>query len=247
MQVILAQHDVNVNAVNAYGQTALSVAAGVGQEKTVDLLLARDDIDVNVEDSHGSTALGHAAMEGHLAVVMQLLARDDIDLMSAGPTTLHLAVGGGHQQVVKLLLEGGSIDVNAEVSGVSALGHAALRGDVEMAELLLSHQDIVLDVADGGHEPFSLEGYRKIMELIRIKRGCVRWYSDIPQCIISLLLLPLPKNLPCPHLLLPMNLLMKLRMRTRGILPILPKNNYLTLLFLFPFLVLLLLLPFVKI
>jgi ankyrin repeat protein len=78
---------------------------------------------------------------------LQALLEDDPNLVFSkddfGHTPLHLAVFGGHKDVVVLLLANKS-DVNAkDDSGMTPLGWATKQGHNELADLLRQH---------GGHE-----------------------------------------------------------------------------------------------
>jgi len=66
-------NDVNPNAVDRHGQTALSVAAWEGHEEVVRLLLGGRGVNRNIADKYGKRALSLAVEKGHLGVVKILL------------------------------------------------------------------------------------------------------------------------------------------------------------------------------
>ena len=85
--------------------------------------------------------LREAAVLGEAETVRALLdggaAVDAAD--TKGRTALGMAVGGGHVEVARLLLDRGA-DVNRQTSaqfGITPLMTAAMRGDADMARLLI--------------------------------------------------------------------------------------------------------------
>lgn len=79
MRLLLARDDVEVNAKEAEGWTALALSAHEGHEGVVKLLLEREDVEINVTNDLGRTALAIAAFKGHEKVVKLLLARKCLD------------------------------------------------------------------------------------------------------------------------------------------------------------------------
>jgi ankyrin repeat protein len=94
----------DVNAKNANGATALFGASYYGNLDVVQALLAKG-ADINAR-SNGATALFVASQEGHFPVVQVLLAKGaDVNAnASDGRTALDAAKGGGHTDVVDLLV-----------------------------------------------------------------------------------------------------------------------------------------------
>lgn len=78
VRLLLSRSDVNVNAKDAGGSTALEWAARGGERRCVELLLSRSDININMEGSKGRTSLTWAVIEGQLYSIELLLSRADV-------------------------------------------------------------------------------------------------------------------------------------------------------------------------
>ncbi|KAH6877362.1 hypothetical protein BKA70DRAFT_1568172 [Coprinopsis sp. MPI-PUGE-AT-0042] len=107
MATVLLNHPkIDVNALNASGTTALSVASVFGAGTAVAFLLTHREIKPNHVDSKGFTPLMFASCTGRKNVVEVLLAdsRVEVHLRSkAGETALDLAQKEGHGDIVELL------------------------------------------------------------------------------------------------------------------------------------------------
>jgi len=163
MLEVLAE-DGALNAVDRFGGTAVTWAAGCGHQDAVELLKAKGaevtlpvavmlgdreatkrllavGSDVNARDRIGRTALMIVCERGQADAVRLLLkkgaevnAKDNF-----GRTALMVAARAGQPDVVELLLEKGA-DANAKDNdGMSALQLAKARGHKEIAELLTAH------------------------------------------------------------------------------------------------------------
>jgi ankyrin repeat protein len=122
-------------------------------------------------------ALFAAAEAGDVAAVHTLLAEGvDPDAWNAShAAALHLAAGGKHTEVVRVLLDGGAdVDRQEEGLGRTALIIALQRYDPETAELLINRgADVTLD--GGGYAPLieaTARGTREMVELL-IGHGAV--------------------------------------------------------------------------
>ncbi|RPA97032.1 ankyrin, partial [Choiromyces venosus 120613-1] len=123
------------NIANNDGRTSLSFAAEFGHIGIVEMLLAMDNIDLNPVDEDSNTPILWAAAgawygeivkgAGRAEIVKLLLDCKGINrnqVNNKEHTLLHMAVKGGREEVVMLLLERGESDLNArDLSGATPL------------------------------------------------------------------------------------------------------------------------------
>ena len=129
-----------VDITNTRGGTAMMYAAVLGDTAPIKLLLARGAA-VNTQSSNGWTTLMIAAVMGHDELVRLLLDHGaNAGLADIyGWTPLMRATYERRLDVVRILLRSGSANVNARNdNGATALHHAALRGELEIAQLLIA-------------------------------------------------------------------------------------------------------------
>ena len=128
-----------INVVDSKGRSVLHIAAQVGQIDMIEML-AEQGLNVNIGGDKGWTPLHYAAACGQLESLHTLLrlgGRKSMTkvVVNAG-TPLHQAVGGGHKDIVSLLLnEGCPINV-VDSKGRSVLHIAAQVGQIDMIEML---------------------------------------------------------------------------------------------------------------
>ncbi|KAH6909754.1 hypothetical protein BKA70DRAFT_1425474 [Coprinopsis sp. MPI-PUGE-AT-0042] len=144
--LLLARHDINLNAVGQGGKTALGWALTNGHQGVATLLLSHPDIDVNAVDNLGFTALMTASTHAREDMVAVLLSYPDVDVNAVdwlGETALIRALRLGRQEVVKLLLSHPHAEVNAvDENGDNPLSRAAEEGWEDIVQLLLDHPSI---------------------------------------------------------------------------------------------------------
>ncbi|KXS97446.1 hypothetical protein AC578_7364 [Pseudocercospora eumusae] len=172
--------DVNNGGDPDHCRPALTAAANEGHEAIVQALISMAAADVNIVDRRlDMTALGLAAEKGHLGVAKTLLGRSGIDVnrKSRGKTALHRAAGGGHWQIVEMLLQHPDIAVNEidEVSYATALHMAITEGHTSVVQTIIEHRDVDMNIKDKiyGHTPIMqaiLTDMRDIMVGILLKR-----------------------------------------------------------------------------
>jgi serine/threonine-protein phosphatase 6 regulatory ankyrin repeat subunit B len=137
---LLERRDLDVNAADDKGDTALHVASDRGHTRIVELLLARPDIQINLRNQLGWSPLTKASFGGHVDVVRRLLARSDAEVNTVdhdGQTPLFHAVSNEQLEVVRLLLaDPRTVRTIANRRGHTALDQARVVGFTEIAELL---------------------------------------------------------------------------------------------------------------
>jgi ankyrin repeat protein len=129
VQQLLGQKDIDVDAQDTQGRSAIVDAAAKGNPEVVKALLAKG-ADINLPDANGRTALMEAAKERHPDIV-EILARSkkpipNLDLQDkvSGQTALMEAVQAGDVRAVKALVAAGAkLDVT-DNSGDTALAQA---------------------------------------------------------------------------------------------------------------------------
>jgi hypothetical protein len=133
-----------VNNSSENGNTALIVAAGMGNVDIVHRLLLVPGIDVNQSNDFDETALVMAALNGHITVVDSLiLAGALVNVSEISGTPLHFAALNGHSDIVERLLLVPEIDINqVDGNGTTALVFANVSGHPEIAEMLRNPESV---------------------------------------------------------------------------------------------------------
>ena len=190
----------DVNQRDSVGLTPLMWAAKYGHEELVKLLLQQKDIQLEISDKrYGRTALSWAAGSGHEGVVALFLSPLFVNPRSIGRrwrkipqvmsrlfgrkyvnpdrpdrghrTPLSWAAEGGHEGVVRLLLEREDVTPDwPDNCGQTPLSWAARKGRGGVVKLLLEREDVDPDRPDNdGETPLSWtawNGHDGIMELL---------------------------------------------------------------------------------
>ena len=158
IEALLQTPELNVNAVNSKGETALHLATKIGDIETMSKLLARNDINVNAQDDKLATPL-HFACVGKIESMKELLKSDKIDVNARdanGMTPLHHVCLLSHEKT-KLLLKHKRIDVNATttidgITGTTPL-HLVFRNLAnvpdKLSKALLKAKGIDVNAVDG--------------------------------------------------------------------------------------------------
>ena len=141
---LLLEKQVDVNAAQGDGATALHWAAYLNDAETTALLI-RAGVEVNAPNNYGVTPLGLASKNGNAAIIEQLVKagadpNDPRHAVNAGETPLMLATRSGQVDAVKVLLNVGA-DINAKETwnGQSALMWAAAEGHGPVVQTLIDH------------------------------------------------------------------------------------------------------------
>ena len=129
----LIQSGADVNARADDGQTPLHVAAEHGSYGGIRILL-KNKANPNIKDKKGRMPI-------QLALGYESAAADDLLAGGADIPDVLVAAVAGRADLVKRFLEKDKAAVNARVGGIgnTALHLAALRGHVNVAEMLLAH------------------------------------------------------------------------------------------------------------
>jgi ankyrin repeat protein len=149
---LLASRDIDVNAGDNAGRTALWWAAFKRHQGVIGQLFAAPGIDINAADNEGRTPLSWATSMEQQGIVGQLLAAPGIDINAAdnkGRTPLSWAAGMQQQGIVDQLLAAPGIDVNAaDNEGRTPLSWAASRQQQGIVGQLLATPSINVNLAD---------------------------------------------------------------------------------------------------
>jgi ankyrin repeat protein len=155
------------------GVSCVHVVAWFGLDGIISTLCEENDEYLDqVETTYFQTPLMYACRRGHTMAVQQLLKLGaDVKIKSGlGLTALMEAVGGGHPEVVGLLLssENGRVVINEpneEKSNRTALMMAVQNCHVEIVQQLLSYSEIDINVQDSGRFTTLIHAVRKHAEL----------------------------------------------------------------------------------
>ena len=147
---LLEVKNINVNANDDEGNTALISATIGGRTDIVEALLEVKYIDVNAHSEGGDTALIRATIGGRTDIVKALLNKQGIDVNIQGKnknTALIIAASNGSTEIVKALLNKQGIGVNIQNNdGNTAAISAATNGHTEIVKALLDKQGIDVNI-----------------------------------------------------------------------------------------------------
>ncbi|KAI1504195.1 hypothetical protein F5X99DRAFT_372815 [Biscogniauxia marginata] len=146
---------VDVNHRDNTGRTIVSWAAGDGMDEVLKRLLQLRDIDVNAKDNRGRSPLSWAAGNGRAAATDLLAQHSKTDKAGAdrdGRNAISWACAGGHLDVLRVLLGGGSgggVD-DEDVDGWTPLAWAIHTDAPDVIEALAATGRVDLDRRDRG-------------------------------------------------------------------------------------------------
>ena len=176
MAVYRGKHDEIAAALGGRPAPTVFEAAALGDAPRVRALVAADPAAVAQRSPDGWPPLHLAAHFGHGDAVDALLeARADVHARSTnseGNQALHAAMAGrATERIITRLLARGA-DVNARAAGDhTALHEAALRGNLEIAQLLLAHGADATIRNQDGHTPLDVAQAKGHAALARRLRG----------------------------------------------------------------------------
>ncbi|GIX64002.1 ankyrin-repeat protein, putative [Babesia caballi] len=158
------------------GPVELHRAAFMGD---LDLLKALKSVDLNYVDDVGRSALHYASASGSATCVEHFLARGvDVNLADRkGWTAIHIAVSKNLTDVARLLVDGGA-DIFALLKHKCAparlvdvysptIHFAAIKGNVEITQLLINHGASVNDLDSAMMTPLHYAAFRPNTEYLR--------------------------------------------------------------------------------
>lgn len=167
---LLEHPEIDVNAENWEGETALAMAASLGKsgEDVFQLLMERADVDVNWCDRSGRTILCRAAEVGNEVAIEKLLRRHDIrvnELLrfrekteSEEPVSaFYMAVEAQNLRVVQAFLTRNDLNLNQGSSAlICAVRHASESSTGQrILELILERRDVDLNRVYNGLSPLA--------------------------------------------------------------------------------------------
>ncbi len=168
---LLGQKNVDVNAAQSDGATALHWAVHWDDLETAELLI-RAGANVNAANDYGATPLWLASSNGNAAMVKKLLqaGANPNAALRLGETPLMAAAGSiGSVEIVKLLLAAGA-DVNVKEAhgGQSALMWAVAKKHPEVVKVLIGQGADVRARSTGGFTPLLFAAQQGNVESARL-------------------------------------------------------------------------------
>jgi uncharacterized protein len=168
------QSGADVSSADAFGTTALHLAAVAGRADSCELLLARADSSIHAKNENGWTALMHAAARGCLDVVQMLLQYGaDVNVRDAKDRPLFAACKCNDADVAACLIEAGA-DVNAVDSDAECALLAAVQSNSSaLVRLLLDSGADIKATGLAGHNALFRAvtfGHVPMMEIL-VRRG----------------------------------------------------------------------------
>jgi len=140
--------ELDVNAVNDEGITALVAASSEGHHAVVELLVSKTAAAVNAKDKDGTTAIMAAAVRGHKEVVEILMAHGaDVNAQNSDGHTALMFAYNGRNQVASLL------DKYSEYVTTDAASGSNDNSTVIIQKALETHSAIVEVLLAKGADP----------------------------------------------------------------------------------------------
>jgi ankyrin repeat protein len=137
---LLLQTDLDVNLIDAKGDSALMTASFLGEMAWVKSLLKRG---AQINPNQGWTPLHYAASNGQVTVVQYLISQGaNVNALSASETTaLMMAARAGSTEVAIALIKAGAKVNLKNQSGFSAMSYAEKLDNLELKKILLKSYD----------------------------------------------------------------------------------------------------------
>lgn len=150
IEELLSKSVVQVNARDSLGNTPLILVLEHEQPDLALTLLSFTETDAAAANNQGDTALFIAAAKGFAMIVERLLGGVDVNARDkSGNTALNLAVQHGQRDVVQLLLNYETTNINtANAQGRTPLISAVLTQDTELMHMILKHPQVECALQD---------------------------------------------------------------------------------------------------
>ncbi|KAK1785501.1 hypothetical protein P4O66_018863 [Electrophorus voltai] len=144
----------DVTATDIHGQTPLHLAAESDHSEVVRLFLKHRPELATLASAGGATCTHIAAAKGSVAVTRELLrftqgGAATLHSKANGSCPLHLAAGGGHTEVTKVLLDAGASATEEDSDGMTAVHLAARNGHTHILEVLKANVSLKITSSKG--------------------------------------------------------------------------------------------------
>ncbi|KAK6542442.1 hypothetical protein TWF694_006395 [Orbilia ellipsospora] len=135
---VLREGELDINAKDDKGQTALMWAARLKNRDIVKVLLEYG-AEPNIQDNDGSSALHYGATDGEITRLLVSSKADVKVVTKGGRTALHCAAESGCEEAAKyLIVNGANVDIYV-AGGWTPIQIAARRGNREVVEVLIEN------------------------------------------------------------------------------------------------------------
>jgi ankyrin repeat protein len=125
------------NAMDAKGNSALSIAIAEKSLDVAKVLIDSPSIDLERPNLAGETPIMMAAFHGSLDLVQYLVEKRQVEINKPGWSALHYAATNGHLKIATYLLDKNAYVDPESPNGTTALMMAARGGHIELVKLLL--------------------------------------------------------------------------------------------------------------
>ncbi|KAI7856626.1 ankyrin repeat-containing domain protein [Circinella umbellata] len=177
---LLLEHESNINARDALGHTPLTNSLFSRSLGCLQLLV-KAGASLDIEDPNGSTLLHFAAINNFAEGVEELLRHEaPVDAKNnRGLSPLAIAIGMGHMDVVRKLIEG-KADVNGTTRFGTLLHHAVLWNRIDAVHALVNHGCNVNTLNVMEETPLLLAVQQRKIDMVRylIQNGADPCHSE---------------------------------------------------------------------
>lgn len=144
LRLIMLYPEIDLNATDSKGNTALHLAACTQTQLAVDILLSEPKIEKNILNSEGLTPLHLAVLTGDAKIVDLFLDCNQVDvnvLTPKGNNVLTLSLIENKYDIISIIIDRPEIDVNTFIKGRGTiLGAAVIDGQIDLVKKLLNNE-----------------------------------------------------------------------------------------------------------